>query len=65
VSRYTLSIQQFLKSYGYGSDDIDGITPLIFSAVFDKKDVARVLIECGADVQKKDDLGRSPLRWSK
>jgi ankyrin repeat protein len=52
-----------LISRGAGVDPPDNNlkTPLMISAEYNKPAIARSLIELGADIENKDNLGRSAL----
>ncbi len=55
-----------ITTKGIVIDPVDekGFTPLHRAAIDDKADVARLLIESGANVNAVDCLGRTPLSWA-
>ncbi len=52
----TIDDVNYLDEYGY--------SPLIQCVIADKLDVAKLLLEKGADPNQKDVTGRSPLHWA-
>ncbi|KAI8985084.1 hypothetical protein BDB01DRAFT_835094 [Pilobolus umbonatus] len=44
--------------------DIDGTPPLIYAACFGKIDIARILLEAGAQIDVQDSFGWSALMWA-
>ena len=58
--RYLVGLKEVEVDY---ADDEDG-TALHLAADNNHADVVQVLIDAGADIEVKDDRGRSPLLWS-
>ena len=44
-------------------DQMSGSTPLITAATFDQKEIAKVLIDAGADLSLKNNDGATPYMW--
>jgi len=56
--------RDLLRQHGGKTGDFDGWTPLNYAAFVGHKEIAELLIAAGADVNAKDDDGKTPLDWA-
>ena len=58
------STRDLLRQHGGKTGGFDGWTPLNYAAFVGHKEIAELLIAAGADVNAKDDDGKTPLDWA-
>jgi uncharacterized protein len=67
ISKGDIATVKQIIAYGIDVNDTTnrGMTPLMYAAVYNQSEIARLLIEKGADLYKKDNGGNTALDLAK
>ena len=65
TAHHVLSVLLRFAPHLVDAVDVFNNTPLMWAVRFDRRDVAKMLLRAGADVQKKNVIGRTVFDWAR